>query len=426
MTKRTGTPGADDILREELANGLILLARENESSRTAAISAFIPGGDMTNPRGKEGLSGLMASLLTSGTGTRDDQAISSFLETIGASIAFSSGMHGLSMRISCLAEDFDPVLSLAAEIVQAPSFPEAKFQQNRDQMTAALRYRAHDTGEMASLLFRKLYYGDHPYAVDGMGTVRTLTGLTRGDVETQFRSALRTAGTILAFSGGIPTERVLELVAAAFGSWNAAPTLSERTDPVAGAPSAAREHYEIPGMSQLNYVVGFAAPAILDPDYNALLLGNCVLGQFGMMGRIGNVVRDQNGLAYSISSALNPLPLGGTWLIQAGVNPDNFEKALELTLSEARRYLAEPVSAEELADVKSFQNGVLPLVLESNRGISSALLRIERCGLGLDYYREIGGKLAGIGAEEILDASRRYMKLDRAVIASAGTLERGA
>ena len=179
-------------------------------------------------------------------------------------------------------------------------------------------------------------------------------------------------------------------------------------------------------MSQLNYVVGFAAPAILDPDYNALLLGNCVLGQFGMMGRIGNVVRDQNGLAYSISSALNPLPLGGTWLIQAGVNPDNFEKALELTLSEARRYLAEPVSAEELADVKSFQNGVLPLVLESNRGISSALLRIERCGLGFDYYREIGGKLAGIGAEEILDASRRYMKLDRAVIASAGTLERGA
>ena len=54
------------------------------------------------------------------------------------------------------------------------------------------------------------------------------------------------------------------------------------------------------------------------------------------------------------------------------------------------------------------------------------MLRIERCGLGLDYYREIGGRLAGIGAEEILDASRRYMKLDRAVIASAGTLERGS
>ena len=422
MKVRNVTPGADDILRRELSNGMVVLARENPVSQTVAVSACIRGGDILNPPDKGGLSGLHAMLLSTGTARRDHAAISEALESIGASIGFSSGTHALNMTSRCLAEDFETVLGLAAEMLREPSFPENKLSQYRDQAIAALRYRAHDTGEMAQELFLKLFYDDHPYADSGVGTIQSLSALTRADIAAHHQNVISPRGMILSISGGIEPERALDTVLKIFGGWDCAPLIREPAYPYASGPSASvRDVYEIAGMSQMNYVIGFDAPGINDPDYNAVRLGNSVFGQFGMMGRLGDVVRDRNGLAYSIGSGLRTRPLGNVWAIQAGVNPGNLERAIELTLSEARRYLAEPVSAEELADVLSFSNGVMPLVLESNRGICEAMVGIERYGLGLDHYREIGGKLARISAEEILEASRKYMNLDRMAVASAGT-----
>lgn len=422
MKARNVTPGADDILRHELPNGMAVLARENPTSQTVAMSAYVRGGDILNPPEKGGLNGLLAILLSNGTARRDHVAISETLESIGASIGFSSSTHAITMAARCLAEDFETVLRLAAEMLREPSFPEQKLNQYRDQAVAALRYRAHDTGEMAQEKFLGLFYDDHPYADSGVGTIQSLGSLTRADIVAHYQNVASPQGMILTISGGLDPERTCDLVQEVFGDWDREPKLREPAYPYASGPDAAvRDHYEIAGMSQMNFVIGFDAPAIRDPDYNAVRLGNTIFGQFGMMGRLGDVVRDQHGLAYSIGSGLRTRPLGNAWTIQGGVNPENLDRAIELTLSEARRYLSEPVSAEELADVISFSNGVMPLVLESNRGICEAMMGIERHGLGLDHYREIGAKLARISAEDILEASRKYMNLERMAIASAGT-----
>lgn len=426
MTVRNVTPGADDILRRELANGMILLARENASSQTVAISAYIRGGSILDPSGKGGLNGLLAALLSTGTAKRDHAAISEMLESIGASIGFSAGTHAITMTARCLAEDFETVLDLAAEMLREPAFPENKLSQYRDQSIASLRYRAHDTGEMAHDTFLKLFYGNHPYADPGFGTIHSLNELTRAEIADFHQKAISPRGAILSISGGIHPERMYDTVMKIFGGWDKEPLISEPPFPIAEAPvGVVRDHYEIAGMSQMNYVIGFDAPGINDPDYNAIRLGNSVLGQFGMMGRLGDVVRDKNGLAYSIGSGIRSRPLGNVWAIQAGVNPGNLERAIELTLSETKRYLSEPVSAEELADVLSFTIGVMPLVLESNRGICEAMLGIERHGFGLNHYREIGAVLSRISAEEILEASRKYMNPQRMAISTAGTLAKG-
>ena len=90
MKARNVTPGADDILRRELPNGMAVLVRENPTSQTVAMSAYVRGGDILNPPEKGGLNGLLAILLSNGTARRDHVAISETLESIGASIGFSS------------------------------------------------------------------------------------------------------------------------------------------------------------------------------------------------------------------------------------------------------------------------------------------------------------------------------------------------
>jgi zinc protease len=139
-----------------------------------------------------------------------------------------------------------------------------------------------------------------------------------------------------------------------------------------------------------------------------------------MMGRIGESVRNQAGLAYyafsSISSSIGP----GPWTVTAGVAPENQEQAIELIKTELKKFTAEPVTPQELADVQSNYIGRLPLSLESNSGVASALLTMERFQLGLDYLQEYETMIREVTAASILDATRQYLDPDRLAISTAG------
>lgn len=425
--KRNAVPGADDVLRREMENGITVLTRENDSSRTISLIAHLPGGTYNEPEEIGGANRLMMSLLSSGTEFRDHHQISDYLETIGAAISFSSHVHGNGMGVACLAEDFESVLTLAVEMLRVPTFPENKFIQRRDQTLASLRYRDHDTGAMSARLLRKLYYGTHPYSKDMMGTQESLAALNREILAARHRAEIRPQGVILSVCGGLDPEAAFDTVARVFGSWVAEPgegegELLEVTPPT----KPLRDHVEIAGMSQLDFQIGFSGPTTSSPDYDTIRLGNSILGQFGMMGRLGSVVRDQHGLAYSIGSGNRGTKLGGLWSISAGVNPENLERALDLTIAEVKRFIDTPVTEEELNDVKSYQKGVMPLMLESNRGMAEAILCVEHYQLGLDYYRDIDAKLAKITAEEIQAISQKYISLEHMAIATAGTLTKAS
>jgi len=158
----------------------------------------------------------------------------------------------------------------------------------------------------------------------------------------------------------------------------------------------------------------------LRKDFLPASLGNNVLGQFGMMGRIGEAVRERAGLAYYASSSLSGSLGPGPWYVTAGVHPADVERAIALILQEVRRFVTEPVSSEELEDSKASFIGHLPLSLESNHGVASALLNLERYQLGLDYYQRFSELVQNVSAEQILYVAQRYLDPERLAIAIAG------
>ena len=138
------------------------------------------------------------------------------------------------------------------------------------------------------------------------------------------------------------------------------------------------------------------------------------------MGRIGKAVREESGLAYYAYSQLNAGLGPGSWTVGAGVNPANVKKAEEIILAELRRFVKDGVSRDELRDVQSNFVGRLPLSLESNAGVASALLSIERYNLGLDYYQRYAGLIRDVTPADVLQAARKFIDPDRLVVATAG------
>ena len=241
---------------------------------------------------------------------------------------------------------------------------------------------------MADLLFDSMLYRGHPYARPDDGYPKTIKAIRRQDLVDFHRRTFGPRGMVIAVVGAVDPKRAAAVVRKSVGPWHR--PKQEDCD-VPGDPkrlrSSARRHHKIAGKSQADIIIGTNGPRRPDPRWLAASLGNSILGQFGMMGRVGKSVREESGLAYyaysNLSAGLGP----GAWTVSVGVNPANVEKATDLIIRELRRFVEKGVTQEELADSQANFIGRLPLSLESNAGVASALLNIERYQLGMDYYQ---------------------------------------
>jgi zinc protease len=414
-------PGADDIHRVEMSNGIVLLARANFNSPSVVISGYLYAGGLNDPDEKLGLADFVSSALMRGTQRRDFQKLYDELESVGASFGYNSGTHFAGFGGRSLVEDLPLLLDVMADTLQNPVFPEDQVEKLRAQMLTGLAIRAQDTSDMASLVFDQLLYEGHPYSRSDEGWPETVQAITLDDLVEFHRKHYGPRGMVISIVGAVEPEKAVGEVERIIGGWQNealedAPALPEFRPPT----KTIQKHHSIPGKSQSDIVMGTHGPRRSDPEYMPATLGNNILGQFGLMGRIGDVVREQSGLAYyaysNMSAGIGP----GAWYVSAGVNPSNVEKATDLIAQELKRYVDEGISAEELADSQANYVGRLPLSLESNGGVAGALLNIERFDLGLDYYRQYPDLVKAVTLDDIRETAQKYIDPKRLVIATAG------
>ncbi len=419
-------PGPDDIIRKELPNGITVLARPNMSSLSVVVTGYLSAGSIFDEAGKLGLAGFTALALMRGTEQHNFQQIYDTLESNGASLGLDGGTHSVSFYGHALAEDLELLVSALAEAVRQPVFPGDQVARLRDQLLTGLAIRAQDTSEMASLAFDELVYAGHPYSLPEDGYPETIRAIQREDLAAFHKKYFGPRGMAVSIVGGVETQRVMEAVTRYFGDWeNPSQPDQPGLPPLKPLDGVITRQVSIPGKSEADIIMGTAGPPRRSPDFLAASIGNNILGQFGMFGRIGEAVREKSGLAYHASSSLSGGIGPGPWLFIAGVDPKNLDKAIRLMREEIGRFIGEPVSQEELADSQANYIGRLPLSLESNGGVASALLNLERYGLGLDYYLRYPDLVRAITPQSILEAARRYLHPDRLAIATAGTFDGG-
>lgn len=414
-------PNPEDIRRVQLPNGIVVLARTNFNSPTVTISGYLPAGGIFDPDDKLGLANFTAAALMRGTQQRDFQGIYDALESAGASLGFDGGTHTLNFGGKALAEDLGMLLDLLADALRRPTFPGEQVRRLKSQLLTGLAIRSQNTGEMAALTFDQIAYAQHPYSRPEDGYSETVQAIERADLAAFQQEKYGPKGMVIAVVGGVEPARALEEVAAVLGDWeNPRQPIPLELPSLTALQELTRRKVEIPGKSQADIVLGAPGPSRLEPGFMAAALGNNILGQFGMMGRIGDAVRERAGLAYYASSSLGGGVGPGPWRVVAGVHPENIERAVELIIQEIARFVSEPVSPDELADSQANFVGRLPLSLESNAGVAAALLNLERYELGLDYYVRYADLVRLVDVQAVLETASRYLHPERLAIGIAG------
>ncbi len=413
-------PGPATIHRYELDNGITVLIYENEASQSVVVDGLIRAGALIETRVIAGLANYTAEMLMRGTKNRSFDDIFEEIESVGATVGFSAGRHVTDFFATGLAEDLDLILGIMSDSLRSPVFPDEQVERVRGEIAASLQMRANDTSQMAALKFRELLYQNHPYGKSVEGYLDSVQRLKRSHLAKYHDRYYGPEGMIITLVGAVEPEAALAKVQAVFGDWNT------NQEPMPDAPEATRPdsivrtHFEMPDKTQSDIMLGVPGPLRSAPDYLEASMANTILGVFGMYGRLGQNVRESQGLAYysfsRLFGGLGPSP----WYVSTGVSPDKVEVALDSILHEVGRMIEEPIPEDELADSLAFRTGALPVSLETNHGIANVLTDIELYDLGLDYLNTLHDRLYSMTTDSIQAAARHYLSVEEIAIAIAG------
>ncbi|MBI3997853.1 MAG: insulinase family protein [Armatimonadetes bacterium] len=400
---------AATVTQTMLDNGLTLLVKPAPGVGAVAIHGYVKAAAVFDA-GRPGHARFVGSTLIHGTRRRTAWQIADALDAIGASLIVAPGLEVTSVTARALADDLPALLDIQGEVLQEPAFPPDEVEKVRGQLITSVRVNALDTRYVAERLFRQLAYPDgHPHQQPPDGDETVLARLGADDLRTFHARYFRPEATLFAVVGDLDASRVIDLVVERFGNW---PSAGAWSWPAFAAPAAGeaprRVEQVVPGKSQADLVLGAPGIGRSDPDYYATMMANLLLGQLGMYGRIGENVRERQGMAYYAFSDLRAGLLAGPWWVRAGVNPTNLDRAVAAIVEEIRRLQREGPIPDELADARRFLIGSLAVRQETTQGMAQLLADIELFGLGLDYLERYPSIIEGISHDQIVAAVRRF------------------
>jgi zinc protease len=418
-----------------LDNGVTVIAKSNHTTPAVSTLIGVRTGAFADPPDRDGTAALCARVLDRGTVTRSADAIADDLDGRGASLSVAAGRHQIALAATCLADDFPAVLSLAADVARHPAFADAEIATRRDNLITSIRQEEDNPASMAADAFANALYGSHPYARKVRGTVAGIEAIRRQDLVRFHQKGFDPAAITVIVVGDLNEDDAIQSVSRLFADWSPFARAAE-DKPTAAQPAGERPAVVVPdapvvterklvahpmmNKAQADVVYGFAGIRRSHPDYTAYSVMNNALGQYAIGGRLGDSIRERQGMAYYVFSSLDAGIGPGPFSIRAGVAAGNVERTIASIDAEIASILGQGFTAQEIGESKSYMIGALPRQLETNAAIAAFLLNADTFNLGLDYDARLPGLIGAVTKDSADAAARQLLDPARATIAVAG------
>ncbi len=384
-------------------------------------------GDKNNLKGLETACGLMPTMMTRGTKNLSRQAIQDELDSLRASLSASGSLGSASFAIQTKREDLAQVLPLLTQILREPSFPKDEFDVHRRERLVPLEAAISDPQRLAITELRRRV---SPYPKDSVRYVPSVEeGIQRlrdvdlDEVKKLHAEYLGPHAGQLSIVGDFDVDETLPLLEAMFKGWDAKHGHAHIPIVAFTEVPGSLKSIETPDKENAAYFAGYAFKmSDSHPDYPALLIGNYILGGGSLASRLGERIRQKEGLSYGVFSAIHGEALDdrASLTVMAISNPQNMPKVIKYIGEELDLILDKGITDQELSRAKQgyLQSQMLG---RSNDGqLASVLNGTSRAKRSMDYYGEMEKKIGSLTRAEINAAMKKHLDLSRLVIVTAG------
>ncbi|MEY3980271.1 MAG: hypothetical protein RLZZ375_1700 [Pseudomonadota bacterium] len=411
-----------------LDNGARVYFVENHTIPMLDVNLDFDAGSRRDPANKSGLASLTNGMLARGIAkaTQPDGSTEAAMSEADISDAIadvaaqrsggvSADRGSVSIRtLSSLAER-DQSIKLLARLLAQPSFPQDLFDRDKARTVASIREAMTRPESIASKVFWRLNYGDHPYGAEA--TVESVVASTREDLIRFHREHYVANRAVVAMIGDVTRAEADAIARELTRRLPQGAPLPEL--PNVATAKGTEQRIAHPA-SQAHIFVGLPTMARSDPDFFALTVGNYVLGGGGFVSRLTREVREKRGLAYSAYSYFNPMAQPGPYMAGLQTRKDQADDALKVVRDTIEAYVRNGPTEDELRAAKDNLIGGFALRIDNNRKILDHIANIGFYGLPLDYLDTWPDKVAKISVADVRAAFQRKLVMDRMITVVVG------
>jgi predicted Zn-dependent peptidase len=355
------------IHTHSLSNGVTVVIEPMSDVQSAAFCFLVPGGSAFDPAGQGGTAAVLTDWITRGAGDLDSRELSNALDNLGVQRNESTGLNHIAFTAATLGGNLPAALSLYAEIIRRPQFPDDEFEGAISGIEQSLRAIEDEPQRKLMIELRRRCY-DAPWGLPTEGSLEELSRITTTSVRAHAERCMRPNGAILGVAGCVDVPRTLDLIGQLFGDWTPKPESSMAT-----GPRGERIGHIAHDSTQTHIGIAYDAVEYSHPDYYKAWAAVGVLSG-GMSARLFTEVRERRGLCYSVSASLNSLLHEGRVLAYAGTTVERAQETLDVTLRELQR-LGDGIEPHELDRCKARAKSSLIMQQESTTSRATSIAR---------------------------------------------------
>jgi len=412
-TAEVGTLG--EVQEYVLDNGITVLIKKNDSVPIFAARAAFLGGVRYEDQSNNGVSNFVSRMLTRGTESRSALQIAQEIESIAGEVEGYSGRNSFGVTVEALSKNFVPAMDIFADVLRAPGFDAEEVERARREILADINRQGDNLLRTTVNLFLDTLYTEHPYKLNPLGTVETVSAADSQSLREFYEKYARPENMVITVVGNVNEDEVLETIKKDFGGMKKGST----PVPVINAdapPQEVRKRVEKKqDKAQTHILLGFQGPKLDDEDHYSIEVLNTIMS--GMGGRLFLELRDKKSLAYTVTSFYTPGLEPGFLGVYIGTAPQKEEEAIQGMKDQLELLLKEGVTDEEITRAQNYLVGNFEIGLQQNSSQAAKIAFDELYGIGWEEYNAYPEKIYAVTKEDVLQAARKYIDLDKYTIA---------
>jgi len=399
-----------------LSCGMKVIYLQDPSLPLVSGDLLIPGGSAGEPVGKEGVSGLLSSLLRDGgAGSLSPEGFDAALENRAASMTAGSDTENFTAGFNCLSGDLSDVLNLFADMVRRPGLDAKRLETDKAQMIDGLE-RSQDTpDDLTRTLFYRTLYGDHPYG--RVSTPDTVAKLTRDDVMKFYQQNYGPQGAVLALAGDLDEAKVTAQLETLFSSWPKQAAPVTYADPKPLGPTI---YFYPKEVSQVFIRLGYLGLKRHDPNDLPLQVANYVLGGSGFASRLMEHIRSDRGLAYFVETFFQPKDVRGPFELVGGTRPDAVKEFLTLSFQMISDFAKTGPTQAEVDSAKKSMIEEFAYNFESPFTLDAYKASLDFHGYPDDYLASYRDKIQAVTRDQAAQAAKLVLSQSDWVLVVCG------
>lgn len=392
----------DTVRRTVLPGGLRVVTEKVPSVRSASVGLWVNVGSRDEGPTVAGAAHFLEHLLFKATPTRTSVEIAQAVDAVGGELnAFTSREH-TCYYAHVLDDDLEMAVELVADVVLNGVCAPGDVELERDVVLEEIAMRDDDPEDTLGDVFLSAMFGDHPVGRPVIGSVESVSGMTRNQLRSFHIRRYTPERMVLAVAGNIDHDHVVALAREFFGA-----RLVKGRKPLphrkgTGRPAAP------PGLTlisrdceQSHLTLGVRVSGRHCADRWALSVLSTALGG-GLSSRLFQQIRETRGLAYAVYSAVDSFADSGAFSVYAGCLPERFDEVVRLAAEVLETVARDGITDAECRIAKGSLRGGLLLGLEDS---ASRMNRLGRTEINYGRYRTLGSTLRRIEQVTVEDVN---------------------